>query len=123
MKTVKGTFHRCLQDSQELGSDNEHMVSRVWFTLKINDREFEDLHADLKQTVGSDFESGYIEVGPPQGYDGPFNHEAFRDAATKYYLGLVGSGGEGIRVVPGAHHTRMQHNEFTFEMKFEFEIS
>ncbi len=118
MKTARVFFHRCLQDSQELGGD-EHMVSRVYFTLEIDDQIFTDLHADLKQTVGSDFKSGYIEVGPPQVYEGPFNHEAFSDAARRYYISSFGPQGRAIRINKG----RMRNNISVQEMMVEFEVS
>jgi hypothetical protein len=48
------------------------MVSRLFFTLRIGDKEF-NLSADIKQAIGSDFEKGSIEVSRPKGYAGPFN--------------------------------------------------
>lgn len=123
MSKAKITFHQCIQDSQEYGSDDEEMVSRVFFTLEIGEDKFEELYADLKQTVGADYDTGPIEVGPPQGYDGPFNHQAFRDFAEKYYRSLVGSQARGIRIGKGASNIRMYGNIFNVEMVCEFEIS
>jgi hypothetical protein len=60
------------------------------------------LYANLKQTVGSNYIEGNIEVGPPNGYDGPFNHEAFSEAVRRYYFGFIGPNARGIRVEPGA---------------------
>lgn len=34
MPTATVRFHRCIQDSQEYGSDDEHMVSRVSLSLQ-----------------------------------------------------------------------------------------
>jgi len=118
---AKVTFTRCVQDSQEYGSNTEHMVSRVFFDLEVGGQVHRGLHADLKQVVGSDFETGDIEVGKPEGYRGPFNHLAFRDAAESYFRSLVGSAGRGIRVV-GASNTRMMNNTFDFQQASEFEI-
>jgi len=122
MSKAKITFYKCLQNAQELGSDDEYMVSRVFFSLEINRKRFEDLYADLKQTVGADYETGPIEVGASQGYDGPFNHEAFRDCAEKYYRSCVGSEATGIRIGKGAKGIRMFNNVFRKEMVCEFEI-
>ncbi len=121
MSTATVIFNKCIQDSQEYGSDDEHMVSRVFFTLEIGEDKFEKLYADLKQTVGADYEKGPIEVGPPQGYDGPFNHQAFRDCAEKYYRSCVGSEATGIEFGEGAR-IRMYGNIFKKEMVCEFEI-
>lgn len=99
------------------------MVSRVFFSLEINREWFGDLCADLKQTVGTDYETGPIEVGPPQGYDGPFNHKAFHDCVEEYYRSCVGSEATGIRIGKGARGIRMYNNVFEKEMVCEFEIS
>ena len=34
MAKVKITFHKCIQDSQEYGSNDEHMVSRIFFSIE-----------------------------------------------------------------------------------------
>jgi hypothetical protein len=120
MGTAKIIFNKCIQDSQEYGSDNEHMISRVFFTLKIGDRNI-DLHSDIKQAVGSSYETGPIEVGLPEGYKGPFNYEVFRDAAEMYYRKLVGSGANGISIQVGTN-IRMQNNTFNEEMSIECEV-
>lgn len=45
------TFHRIVINSQELGSDDEHMVSTMTFTLTIGDESFEKLMVVVKQTI------------------------------------------------------------------------
>lgn len=121
MAKAKLTFHKCIQDSQAYGSDDEHMVSRVFFTFTVAGKERPDLYADVKQTVGSDFESGSIEVSRPHGYNGPINYKAFRTAVEKYYRGLVGSQGSGIRI-SGGRNIRMRNNTIIQPMSVEFEI-
>lgn len=121
-KKVKGLFYKCVQDSQEYGSNDEHMVSRVFFSLEIDGKKYEGLYSDIKQTVGSSFETGVIEVGPPVGYDGPLNYMAFRDAAEKYYRQLVGSKASGIHI-EGGSNIRMTNNTFVISMPFEFDVS
>lgn len=120
MGTAKITFHKCIQDSQDYGSNDEHMVSRVFFIFELSGKKF-DLHADIKQTVGSKYETGPIEVGGPQGYKGPFNYNAFRNAAEKYYRKLVGSTATGIRI-QGATNIRMRDNTFIQQMTVECEV-
>ena len=63
MKKCKVIFRKCIQDSQDYGSDDEHMTSRVFFDLEIDGKIFKDLCADLKQTVGSDIETGRGGLG------------------------------------------------------------
>lgn len=81
MAKARVVFDKLIQDSQDYGSTDEHMVSRVFFTLELEGKTHNDLYADIKQTVGSSFEIASLEVSPPRGYAGPFNHEAFRKAA------------------------------------------
>jgi hypothetical protein len=120
MGTAKIKFYKCIQDSQDYGSDNEHMVSRLFFTFELFDKKF-DLHVDIKQAVGITYETGPIEVGTPEGYKGPFNYEAFRNAAEKYYRRLVGSTATGIRI-QGGSNIRMRNNTFIQEMTVECEV-
>jgi hypothetical protein len=119
---AKVTFLRCLQDSQDLGSDDEHMVSRVFFTMAVDGQTYNELYVDLKQTVGSNFEMGNIEVGRPNGYQRPFKYLAFRDAAEQYYRSLIGSSGGMINVQEGAN-IRMRNNIIVRDMIVEFEIN
>ena len=120
MATAKIIFYKCIQDSQDYGSDDEHMVSRVFFTFEIGGKKY-DLYADLKQTVGASYEQGAIEVMSPAGYEGPFNYQAFRDAAEKYYRGLVGSSATVIKI-QGGSNIRMRNNTFHRKMAVECEV-
>jgi hypothetical protein len=117
-------FRECIQDSQDYGSDDEHMISRVFFSLEVGGQRYDGLYVDIKQAVGSSYESGPIEVGTPCGakYRGPFNHQAFSDGAEKYYRSLVGSKGRGIRV-SGTPKIRMRNNRFVRPMTIEIEVS
>jgi len=40
MSKAKIIFYKCVQDSQDYGSDDEHMVSRVFFNLEIGEERF-----------------------------------------------------------------------------------
>jgi hypothetical protein len=121
LRRARVTFNRCIQDSSEAGSDEEFMVSRVFFTLETGGRGYRNLYANLKQTVGCSCETGPIEVGAPVGYDGPFNYSAFRDAAERYYRSLVGSQRTGIGT-EGSGNVRMRNNTFNVEMQEEFDV-
>jgi hypothetical protein len=118
----------CIQDSQELGSDDEHMVSRVFFGLKLDEAPKGDFITDLKQAVGDTFEGGTIEVGPPTGldgsvYTGPFSQQNFADETASYFRGLVGSAGRAISVGPGAGNVRMMNNTYEAHHSVTFEVS
>ncbi|MFH2012745.1 MAG: hypothetical protein ABIJ37_08625 [Pseudomonadota bacterium] len=122
MSTAKVVFKKCIQDSQEYGSDDEHMVSRVFFDLSVKNIKFENLYSDIKQTVGSNYESAPLEIGMPQDYIGPFNYEAFRDAAENYYRSLLGGAGTDIRIQQSGSNIRMHNNTFAREYSVEFDI-
>jgi hypothetical protein len=121
---AKVVFRECIQDSQDYGSDDEHMVSRVFFSLEVSGKKYDGLYVDIKQAVGSSYETGPIEVGSPRGarYRGPFNHQAFSQGVEKYFRSLVGSGGKAIRV-SGATNIRMRNNRLVRPMTIEFEVS
>ena len=110
-----------IQDSQDYGSDDEHMVSRIFFDLDVDGTGHKGLFVNVKQTVGSSFETGSIEVSKPVGYKGLWDHEAFSEFAEKYYRSLIGAGGSGIRI-SGASNTRMRNNIFARPAVFEFQV-
>lgn len=124
MSRAKVFFRECVQDSQDYGSDDEHMVSRVFFSLEVDGKKYDEMYVDLKQAVGSSYETGPIEVSSPRGakYHGPFNHQAFSDGVEQYYRGLVGSKGKAIRI-SGATNIRMRNNRYAVPMTIEFEVS
>jgi hypothetical protein len=102
-----------MQDFQEYGSDSEHMVSRIVFTLDIDGRQT-GLHVDLKQKVGSSFVDGPIEIDIPteagstkaEKYRCLLSYEAFSRAVESYYRGLVGSVGAMDGMGGGKARTR-----------------
>lgn len=127
MSEMTVNFSKCIQDSQDFGSDDEHMVSRVFFTLAIDGTSKGEFYADMKQSVGESFEEGSIEVGPPKTPDGslhkgPFSQAKFVEAATTYYRSLVGSGGSGIHIGGGASNIRMRNNTFVQLYAVSFEV-
>ena len=83
-------------------------------------------NADLKQAVGSDYETGPIEVGPPiedgtqRPYRGPFSQTEFAKEAAAYFRSLVGSQGGGIRLGSGSQNVRMRGNRFIVEKTVSF---
>lgn len=121
MATAKVVFQRLVQDSQEYGSTDEHMVSRVFFSMEVDGSSFSDLYADVKQPVGSSFESSPLEVSKPVGYKGPFDHTAFSNVVEKYYRGLIGAAGQGIHI-SGGGNIRMRNNIFVQLAVAEFEV-
>jgi hypothetical protein len=113
-------FYKIIQDSQEIGSDDSHMVSRIFFRLQIYDQNYFDLNVDVKQTVGSDYETAPLEVGAPRGYKGPFNHEAFQREVEQYYRESFGADGSVVSFSGGS--IRMFNNTMLRNKHVEFEV-
>lgn len=103
-------LQRLHQDSQEFGSDDELMVSRVFFDLEVDGKRHRGLFANLKQVVGSPTSEDAIEVSLPVGYVGPFNQGAFQKIIRHYFLGLVGASGSGIHLGSNSRGIRMRDN-------------
>lgn len=120
MKTAKIEFHKCIQDSQEYGSDDEHMVSRVFFTFELDEKKVE-MNADIKQIAGGSYDSDPIEVRLPLGIVGDFNYKAFCEAVESYYRSIVGSN-PSFLVITGSSNMRMRNNEYGFKLTFEFPV-
>lgn len=120
---IKGklAFSRILQVSQELGSNDEHMVSRVFFDLLVGQEAHRDLYADIKQTVGTSYETAPLEVSFPQGFRGRLSYDQFRRHVEAYYRRAIGSTGMGIHVSGGASIT-MRNNNFAFPMVVDIEV-
>lgn len=120
MPKMRVVFHKCLRGGNDLGSNDQHMVSRLFFSLEIRGQRYDGLYADVKQPV-EPYETGSLEVSSPQGapYSGPFNYEIYRYAAANYYRKLSR---RGIAFRSGAR-TRMKNNEVKCPAVVEFEAS
>lgn len=115
-------FRQCVTDSQEFGSTDEHMVSRVFFDLAIGGKTYTGLYADIKQTVGSDYATADLEVSAPRGYGGPFNHIAFRAAAERFYRMCFGPTAMGVRTMSTGPRVRMRNCSFIIEHIESFDV-
>ncbi len=102
-------FTSILQDSQELGSSSEHMVSRVLFDLRIGSDLHTDLHADVKQTIGTEYGHSPLEISMPQSLVGSISYEEFRELVEQYYRESFGPSGSALSFRPGSQ-VRMMDN-------------
>jgi hypothetical protein len=123
---AKVTFNQLNQDTQDLAAsdpDQNHMISRAFFTLEVGGKQYADMSVTLRQPFGTDYAKEPIEVEKPAGsYKGNWNHNDFRDAVEDYYRSAIGSGGSGIRVGAGSTNIRMRDNKFVFSKTYEFDI-
>jgi len=122
MATMTVHFDRCIQDSQDYGSDDQHMVSRVFLHIDCEGEQFAGLHADIKQTVGGDFETDPLEISRPHGYDGPLNYRAFREITEEYFRSLIGRSGSAFRI-EGGSTVRMRDNTFVMPKSYEIPLA
>ena len=123
MKIAKIIFFKCIHDSQEFGSNDEYMVSRVFFSLENDGIEKSYLFAQIKQPVGSSCNEKYVEVNFPEGITGPFNFNAFSDAAKAYYMRLIGARGCFINVGDSCSRIQTMNKSFHMAHEVEFNIS
>ncbi|UCD51095.1 MAG: hypothetical protein JSW27_00385 [Phycisphaerales bacterium] len=125
MSRAKIRFRSLCQDSQTYASfdqDENHMVSTISFSLEIGDQTYPDMHVEVRQPFGANYENEPLEVASPKGaYSGPWNHNEFSDLCEQYYRRMIGSSGSAIRIT-GASNVRMRNNRFASEMVCEFDI-
>jgi hypothetical protein len=122
MPTATVHFKELIQDSQDYGSDDEHMVSRVFFDLQVDDKKYPGAYANVKQAVGA-VASDPLEVFPPAGYAGPFDHQKFQAEVEKYFRSLVGGSGSPIRIGRGVKSARIRNCRLRKAVSVSFEIA
>jgi hypothetical protein len=122
MPTATVHFKELIQDSQDYGSDDEHMVSRVFFDLQVDDKKYPGAYANIKQKAGA-VASDPLEVFPPAGYAGPFDHQKFQTEVEKYFRSLVGSSGSPIRIGAGTRNVRIRNCRHRKAVSVSFEIA
>jgi hypothetical protein len=81
--------------------DENQIGSLVEFDLKIGDECLRDLSAEVRQLIGTDFQTQPLEVGKVIGYEGPWNYEEFREFCGRYYRDVIGSSGVGRTIKRG----------------------
>ena len=120
MSTATVAFRRCIINSPEYGSDEDHVGSRIFFDLAVDDEGFANVYVDVRQLLDEGAESQPLFVSPPQGYDGPFNVQVFQGLVGFYYRHAVGAkwsmlGMKGINM-------RLEGWMVEQEMLVEFEV-
>ena len=119
-KIAQIDFYKCIQDSQDFGSNNEHCISRIFFKITIGEK-VEEFFANVNQPYGSNFSYEYdpVEISNPFNQEIPFNYHEFRDEAEKYYRMCVCANANGIQIVASSN-IRMRNN--TFNMNYSKSI-
>ena len=90
MPTATVAFRRCIINSPDYGSDEDHVGSRIFFDLAMDDVGFANVYVDVRQCLDEAAEDQPLLVSPLQGYDGPFNALVFQGLVQFYYRHAVG---------------------------------
>src|SRR5438477_9420165 len=126
MSTATVKFHKLIQEAQDVSSTDSkqnHVVSRVFFRLDLNDEHYADMSVILRQPFGTDYAKESIEVEKPFGsYAGNWNHNAFRKIVEYYYRSAIGRQGRAMRIGPGSENVRMRGNTIEFSKSYQLEI-
>jgi hypothetical protein len=122
-KVIKVHFYKCIQDSHDLGTTVEQMVSRVFFHLEVDGKIY-DLWSNIRQAAGGDYKEDPIEVDHPEGAKTPIslNYMAFRDAGERYYRKIVGQS-NAVFSFGNSTNVRMYDNTINMPYSEEFEIN
>lgn len=111
-------FHRVVQNSPELGSNDARSVSRVFFDLMVDGGTFSDLHVDVEEPVGSTHKTEDISVSDLKAALVPLDQDAFKRAVRDYYQRLVNSAGFGKHLAKDKGF-RTQEDELAMEQVTE----
>jgi len=96
MPKVTIQFKELVQDSQNYGSDEKQMVSRVFFDLTVGEKRYPGAHANVTQKVGA-VAPGLLEISGPAGYTGPFDQRKFQAEVETYFRSVIGQSRSRIR--------------------------
>ncbi len=113
-------FRRCVVNSSGYGSDEDHVGSRVFFDLQVEDEAYANVCVDVRQLVREGTENEPLLISHPDGYDGPLNFQVFQCLVEFYYRQAVGTkwgmlGNTGIRM-------RLEDWVIEHEMLVQFEL-
>ena len=91
MQNINIYSNKCVHDSQEFGSNNSHIISRVYFNLQVDDKGFSDLSVDISHQSSDLFNATNLKI---ENYCGPqdlssFDYEVLNDSIEYYYRDLM----------------------------------
>ena len=111
-KRVRVKLKRCIQNSQEAGSNDSHMISRVFHEMVVNGNKQGSFYSDITQPVGSEYVAEDLEVTAPNGHKGAFDQARFAKGIRNYYQRIAGS-----------KSTTMKNSTIVLESEFEFDAA
>jgi len=86
-------------------SKKSRLISTVHFSLQIPNRDVNlpECSVEVTQPWGTQFGEP-IEIGPPAGYDGPWDTIGFSDILEEYLLFNIGPEGKIVRIDKESDH-------------------
>jgi hypothetical protein len=81
--------------------DESQIDSLIEFDVRIGDRRFRNLAAEVRQPIGTDIHTEALQVGNIVGRVGPWSDEELRELCMQYYRDVVGSCGVGRTIKQG----------------------
>lgn len=120
MPVATVVFRRCVMNSRDSESDEQHVGSRMFFDLRIDERVFVNICVDVSHLVGDGAQNEVLLVSRPEGYDGPLDFPVFQSLVEFYYRQVVGDrwsmfGNKNIRM-------RLEDWVLEHEMLVQFEV-
>ena len=124
MDVAKVTFRKIIQDVQDhesIDPNQNHMVSKIEFAVEIDGTKYNNCYVQVRQPFGTDYSTEPLEVGPPNGYRGRWNHQAFSEQCESYYRQIFITSGSVISL-QGVQGVRMRNNTVIVPKTVEFAI-
>jgi hypothetical protein len=90
-----------LKKNSAFAPDENQIDSLIEFDLRIGDERFSNLSAEVRQPLGTDFQSPALQVANVAGYDGPWKDQELREFCLQYYRDVIGSCGVGRTIKQG----------------------
>lgn len=122
MKKILLNFKKIQQTSHNIRSDDDHMTATIILDITFDGTTYSDCTANIKQIIGSNYESEPLEISKVEGYKGPINRQNFAFIVQDLYFNLVGSQGGAIRVGKDASNVEMKNISFMINRTYEMSV-
>ena len=121
MRRGRLEFTNLNYDSQELGSTEEQIVSRIFFDLYVRGDIHMGLFSDVRQVAGTNIDHASLEISLPPLLKDVINRQEFQDRVQENYREAVRSNGLGSQVSLDPP-IRMHHKVVNYHKQVDIEI-
>ena len=120
MATATVAFRKCVINSPEVDGDENHLASRIYFDLDIDEEGHANAYVDVRQSLVPGLEDEPLEISAIHGYEGPLNFEVFRGSVELYFR--QATGGKGSIFSTGGKFLPLTDWTIEQEMLIQFEV-